>query len=177
MEKINRVVIHHSASSDKTGNPAWGSALEIDKWHKEFGWTGIGYHFSILNGYTNAEDAREGRIWKPLIGQVEVGRRLDLDRWIEANEQGAHVLGYNKDSIGICLIHDDGLEYDQKMFRSLFYLCKFLMKTFPTLYPPCFLGHYELDPINKAKCPGFDMNWFRDLLKNKERWNFWDVFC
>ena len=159
MRKINKIVIHHSASS-------WGSALVIDKWHKEFDppFDCIGYQFVISNGMLHPDT----KPIKSLIGNIEAGR--DIKR------AGAHVKGHNKHSIGICLIHDDGDIYNDKMFRSLFYLCKELMQEF-SISSDNVVGHGELDPENKALCPGFDMIWFRDLLKNKERWNFWDIFC
>ena len=65
------VVIHHSASHDVSAN-------EIDRWHKERGWNGIGYHFVI----------REN-------GAIEMGRA-----W---NQQGAHARGMNRTHLGICI--------------------------------------------------------------------------
>ena len=47
----NRAVIHHTVSG------AWTTVADINKWHKEKGWSGIGYHYVILaNG-----DIKEGR--------------------------------------------------------------------------------------------------------------------
>lgn len=51
----------------------------ITEWHKAKGWSDIGYHFVIRRS-----------------GQIENGR--------PETEQGAHVYGYNKNSIGICMI-------------------------------------------------------------------------
>ena len=45
MRKINKIFIHHSAST-------FGDVEIIDKWHKERGFDEIGYHFVILtNGF------------------------------------------------------------------------------------------------------------------------------
>ena len=65
------VVLHHSASRDVPAN-------EIDRWHKERGWNGIGYHFVVRQN-----------------GDIEPGRELD--------KQGAHDKGRNKTHIGVCL--------------------------------------------------------------------------
>lgn len=163
MKKFNRVVIHHSASE-------WGCAMVIDQWHKSQGWSGIGYHFVILNGFQNYEDYAEKRIWTPLIGSVEVGRPFDLDFWVENNEIGAHALGFNAESLGICLIHDkDG--YSPLMIDSLFKLSRFLIEKFPILTPESFQGHYELEP-KKPSCPSIDMKQFRSKLAKKPFWIF-----
>tara|TARA_R110002049_G_scaffold304427_2_gene499613 strand:- start:3476 stop:3925 length:450 start_codon:yes stop_codon:yes gene_type:complete len=52
---------------------------EIERWHTEKGWRAIGYHRVI------APD-----------GKIAIGRSL----W----EIGAHVLGHNRGTIGICMI-------------------------------------------------------------------------
>lgn len=159
MQKINNIVIHHSASS-------WGNAFAIDKWHKANDWTGIGYHFVILNGYPNSEDYKKRRLWKPLIGQIECGRSLDLDPWIEYNEEGAHCLGFNDTSVGICLVHDKGDKYHYKMMDSLIGLCQFLILQHSELEIDKVYGHYQLNK-NKSYCPGFDVIKFREKLKDE----------
>lgn len=75
MRKINRIIIHCSAT--KEGQPF--TAKDIDLWHKQRGWDGIGYHYVIL-----------------LDGTVQKGRPDDVI--------GAHTVGYNTGSIGICYI-------------------------------------------------------------------------
>src|SRR5512138_2830781 len=90
MEKAQFIIIHCSDSD-------WGSTNEIRKWHLQNGWRDIGYHFVIMNG-------------KPLTtfslpclnGSIDMGRTLDGDNFIEPDEVGAHALGYNDKSIGIC---------------------------------------------------------------------------
>ena len=157
MKKIKRIVVHHSASE-------WGNANEIDHWHKSRGWKEIGYHFVIQNGYPTAEDKIMRRRWNPLIGQIECGRHIDLDDWIEENEIGAHCLSLNKESIGICLIHDKGEKYKLKMLISLSRMCHFLVRHFEELNYNDIIGHYEVDS-KKPNCPGINMPRFRKLLK------------
>ena len=77
MKKVRRIIVHHSESD-------FGSAKQFHDWHRAKGWAGVGYHFVIGNG-SGADD-----------GEVQVGR-LPI-------YQGAHCLGENSDSIGICLV-------------------------------------------------------------------------
>lgn len=56
-----------------------GDAATFHQYHLSKGWSGIGYHYVILKD-----------------GSVEAGRPLTA--------VGAHAYGYNKDSIGICLV-------------------------------------------------------------------------
>lgn len=66
----NRIILHHAAASNC-------SADDVDRWHKNKGWTCIGYHFFVR---------KDGSIYR--------GRREEAI--------GAHAYGYNTDSIGIC---------------------------------------------------------------------------
>ncbi|WP_285658498.1 N-acetylmuramoyl-L-alanine amidase, partial [Helicobacter bizzozeronii] len=75
MRTINKVIIHCSATKEEKDF----CALDIDRWHKERGWKCVGYHYVIK-----------------LDGTIEKGRALA--------DVGAHCVGQNKDSIGICYI-------------------------------------------------------------------------
>ena len=75
MRKINKIIIHCSATRE--GEDI--SAAVIDRWHRDRGWSGIGYHYVVS-----------------LNGNIEYGRPID--------KQGAHVKNHNKGSIGICYI-------------------------------------------------------------------------
>lgn len=153
MKKIKRILIHHSASD-------WGTANIIRQWHLERGWVDIGYHFVIGNGIPTYEDYIEGRRFETMIGQIEYGRPLDADEWLEAEEVGAHAYGFNSDSIGICLIHKSG-QYHPRMLRSLIKLVKELVKKYDIPIQNV-VGHYELDK-NKPMCPSIRM----DILRAK----------
>ena len=88
MREIKSIVIHCSDSE-------WGGVADIDRWHKERGWDGCGYHFVITNGVTKAHDD-----YKPEAdGLIQNGRDVE--------KPGAHVRGHNKYSVGICLIGAD----------------------------------------------------------------------
>lgn len=130
MRNIDKLIIHCSATRECDDSV---NASVIDRWHKDRGWKGCGYHFIVL-----------------IDGTIETGRMID--------KVGAHVKGMNKSSIGICYI--GGLERDGKTPKdtrtpqqkeSLLLLIKTLNKIYPeaTLH-----GHNEFS--NKA-CPSFDV--------------------
>jgi hypothetical protein len=78
---VTEVILHTSATPTgwANGKTAQDVVEEFDRWHKDRGWSGIGYH----------------RIFMP-SGEMGVGRSL----W----DTGAHVRGHNTGTIGICLI-------------------------------------------------------------------------
>lgn len=82
MKTIDALVIHCSAT--RAGQDI--RAADIDKWHKERGFAGIGYNFVI-----------------DLDGTVEVGRPLNRDG-AHCNTAGTSGVAYNKHSIGICYV-------------------------------------------------------------------------
>jgi hypothetical protein len=150
MNNWTNVVIHHSASD-------FGCTRLITEWHKERGWKDIGYHFVILNGrpYSNWKEPI-----RPMVGSIEMGRPLNDDEWVQGNEIGAHCLGFNSNSLGICLVHLTKFYTEQ--IDSLFALCNFIGQKF-NIPVSRFFGHYEKDK-NKPDCPGFDMDLFREAL-------------
>lgn len=75
MRKINKLIIHCSATPE--GRAV--SVSDITRWHRERGFRTIGYHYVIY-----------------LDGSVHAGRPV--------SEEGAHCLGQNRNSIGICYI-------------------------------------------------------------------------
>ena len=76
MNQPTRVILHCSATPDKGD---YIGATQIDEWHRERGWHGIGYHFVIRRS-----------------GVLERGRDEKI--------QGAHTKGHNRDSLGVCFI-------------------------------------------------------------------------
>jgi len=132
MFKPTKIIIHCSDST-------WGNASEIDKWHKERGWTGIGYHYVICNGNATL-------FTKNLDGSVDHGRSLF--------EQGAHCKGHNHDSIGICLIGVD--EFTLAQYKSLKELCERLMEEYGISSDDIY-GHNE---FSDKTCPNFNVDDF-----------------
>lgn len=106
-----KIVIHCSASPHGRGD----DAATIHQWHKARGWSGIGYHYVIL------ED-----------GTRQAGRPEYWD--------GAHVRGHNSNSIGICLI---GIDYfTDEQYSELAALLRELHGRYKGAW---IVGHYELD--------------------------------
>ena len=73
--EIKYLVIHCSDTEDSIDI----GAIEIHKMHLKFGWNGVGYHKIICRN-----------------GEIENGRP---EYWV-----GAHARGFNKISLGVCLI-------------------------------------------------------------------------
>ena len=98
--KTNYIVLHHAAATKAT-------VADIDRWHKEKGWTCIGYHFYV---------DKAGRIFR--------GRPIDTI--------GAHCLGHNNDSIGICAEGNFNVEkMNDKQKQAVIELLKDLVKKYP----------------------------------------------
>ena len=102
------IVVHHTAS-------AIGSAAQIDKWHKDKGWDGLGYDFVIGNG-TGSGD-----------GVVETGYRW-RQQLVGAHVRVSGSTNYmNEHGIGICLVGDfDHTRPSAAQMRSLSRLTSFL---------------------------------------------------
>lgn len=133
-------------------------AAAIDRWHREFGWNGIGYHFVILNHRC------EGKA----DGTVESVRPLD--------RPGAHVKGFNARSIGICCSgHGDQEPLTFAQGVALIRLLRELMERYG-ISAGNILGHYEINRLvekgnlkaeyrTSKTCPGrmVDMGMIRNL--------------
>ena len=151
MNKIENLIFHCSDST-------WGDVDVIRKWHvKDRGWRDIGYNGVILNGYRkNSKDFNSKE-----VGEFEKGRGLDLDIYVNTDERGAHVLGYNKNSIGICLIGKD--KFSVKQFETAIYFARLFKRVNREI---SIRGHYEMPTANGKTCPNFDMDLFRNLVNN-----------
>ena len=132
--KEKLLVIHCSDSR-------FGNACLIDSWHRTRGWSGIGYHWVICNGKIASGDSYSALY----DGLLESGRTY--------NRVGAHVKGYNEDSIGVCLICESGI-FTEKQFETLRKVID-IHKYHKVVF------HSDLDPM-KPKCPGLTMN---DLVR------------
>jgi hypothetical protein len=156
MAKLTNIIVHCSDSE-------FGSAAEIRRWHLENGWKDIGYHFVILNGNILSKTKNRTGLYVPSMdGNIEIGRTLDGDSLISGNEIGAHALGYNDKSIGICLI---GIKtFTPKQMVSLINLLNDL-RTIYRLSIGSILGHYEVSA--GRSCPNFNVPELRRLLETQ----------
>lgn len=161
---MKRIVIHHSAS-------AFGTAVMIDDWHRHRTppFRAIGYHAVIENGFPTKNHFETGERWKLLNGMISSGRAIDADDVIEENEVGAHALGFNKDSLGVCLIGNR--EFTKQAIISLVKLIRLWVVNFKidvseAAIGETIVGHGEL-PGASTECPCLDMTIVRRLVLNK----------
>lgn len=143
VREIRQIVLHHSVST-------FGTALMIDSWHRDRGWSEIGYHYVIRNGYETARSIYNAK----QDGFVEDGR--------DVATVGAHVWGQNAHSIGICLI-GDGAFTEMQFLRTLLFVQSLLEEY--GLSVKDVAGHGELAA---TECPGFTMSLFRAALYLRE---------
>lgn len=110
----------------------FGDVVTIRRWHKERGFRDIGYHFVILPD-----------------GTIETGRSI-LD-------VGAHAKGYNRHSIGTCLIGKKIFtDAQQVALKALDKAVRLFFGEVETL------GHCDLFGVSKT-CPNFDVRKFFKL--------------
>lgn len=111
MRKINRIYVHCSASE-------WGNVPELDRWHRERGFSQIGYHWVILNQFPTYRAYKDCKAFKITDGQIMPGRLEEL--------AGAHVSGANSDSLGICLVGNEAFSHAQveSLLRLLVEKCQ-----------------------------------------------------
>lgn len=144
MREINLIVVHCSATPQNMDI----GAEEIRQWHKDKGWSDIGYHYVIRRN-----------------GVIEHGRDLDHDGNVD-EEVGAHAAGFNSNSLGICLIGgtdaDDRDKAEANFTRNQYMALNALLLELCSLYTiprRNVLGHRDLPGVKKA-CPCFDVQAF-----------------
>lgn len=137
MRKIDKIILHCTATPE--GRTV--TVKDVDSWHRERGFNGIGYHYLIgLNG----------EVWKGRDEQVI----------------GAHCTGQNSNSIGVCYVggvaKDGKTAKDTRTDKQKESLIK-IVNDLKAKYPGATIhGHYEF--ANKA-CPSFNV---KDELKSFE---------
>lgn len=129
MRKIDKIIIHCSATPEGRDY----TVADIDRWHKQRGWNGIGYHYVIYRD-----------------GSVHTGRKVET--------MGAHCTGQNANSIGICYIGglaENGKTPKDTRTPAQKTALRNLVERLKTEYPTATIhGHREF--ANKA-CPCFDV--------------------
>jgi len=129
MRAIQKIIIHCAATIEGK----FYNAKDIDKWHLQKGWSGIGYHYVIL-----------------IDGTIEKGRAIE--------RIGAHTKGHNSTSIGICYIGGLGVDRKAKDTRTDKQIASMLglLDKLKNDYPGATIhGHNEF--ANKA-CPSFNVS-------------------
>lgn len=142
MRKIDYIVVHCTATPEGKDF----KAKDIDKWHKQRGWKGIGYHYVI-----------------DLDGTIEKGRKEE--------EIGSHVAGYNKNSIGVVYVgglDKNGNPKDTRTEAQKEALWKLLTELL-CKYPSAIIkGHRDFPNVSKA-CPCFDAMKEYSVINLKEK--------
>lgn len=127
MRRIDEIIVHCTATPQGMAV----SVSDIDRWHRQRGFAGIGYHFVVY-----------------LDGTVHTGRPID--------RAGAHCKGHNAHSIGVCYVGGldvQGCSMDTRTPQQKIAL-HVLMVALKTQYPNAKVyGHRRF--ANKA-CPCFD---------------------
>jgi|DEB0MinimDraft_3_1074331.scaffolds.fasta_scaffold50350_1 N-acetyl-anhydromuramyl-L-alanine amidase AmpD len=137
---VDTIVVHHSASGS-----AVTTVEKIDQWHKQRGWSEIGYHFVV---YPN--------------GSIHKGRNI--------NKTGAHCKNHNTGSIGICVVGNFevepvtepqkfGIEGTLGLFGKIEELLIEYNLTWNDVY-----GHRDL---GNSTCPGESL--YKALVEHKQK--------
>lgn len=115
-----RIILHHSEAKKC-------SVYDIDRWHRENGWAGIGYHYLVRKD-----------------GKVYTGR----PSWA----LGAHTLGHNEGSIGVCFEGNFMVEnMDETQIKAGAELVNYLVKLHGLTKEKDVYKHKD---FNATDCPG-----------------------
>ena len=118
----DEVILHHAEASSAT---VW----DINQWHLDNGWVGIGYHYYIR---------KDGSIYR---GRPE---------WAV----GAHATGHNDRSIGICC---EGAYMTETMPAAQLLSLKALIRDIMERYGEMPLRRHR--DVNSTDCPGDNFPW------------------
>ena len=140
VRKIEKIIIHCSDSK-------FGTPKVINAWHVERGFSEIGYHYVIGNGYMG----NSKKYYEDYDGFIDDGR--------DVKKIGSHCKGQNSHSIGVCLIGKES--FTEQQFRSLETLIYALMEEY-NLGEDDVWAHYEFD--DSKTCPCFNVReWLNSL--------------
>ena len=120
--KTDEVILHHAEASSAT---VW----DINQWHLDNGWVGIGYHYYIR---------KDGSIYR---GRPE---------WAV----GAHATGHNDRSIGICC---EGAYMTETMPAAQLASLKALLRDIMERYGTMPIRRHR--DVNSTSCPGDNFPW------------------
>lgn len=134
MRKINEIILHCSATPEGKNY----KMKDIDLWHRQRGFTSVGYHFVV-----------------DLDGTIEDGRDIE--------KIGSHCLNHNSNSIGICYIGGCDKQMNAKDTRTQAQKDALLDLVFLLLQH----YHLSLNQVHchneyaKKACPSFTIDSFR----------------
>lgn len=132
MRNIRKIILHSTATP--AGREV--TVADVDRWHRDLGYDGIGYHYLI-----------------GLDGTVHAGRPLE--------KAGAHCRGHNSDSIGIAYAGGtkaDGVTAADTRTAAQRQAMHALVDKLRAQYPSARLYcHRDLRP---TQCPSFSLDEF-----------------
>ena len=139
--KTDEVILHHAEASNAT---VW----DINQWHLDNGWVGIGYHYYIR---------KDGSIYR---GRPE---------WAV----GAHATGHNDRSIGICC---EGAYMTETMPAAQLASLKALLRDIMGRYGTLALKRHR--DVNSTSCPGDNFPWAeaQDYMKEDDQMLSYEQF-
>ena len=135
---VKKLVMHHSASKKSTTTKS-----DIDEWHKQRGFSQIGYHKVVESN-----------------GKIVSGR--------SEKRQGAHAKGTNHNSLGVCVVGDFENETPsaaqiRSVVKVLVEWCKKYKLTSTDIY-----GHKNVPgATTKTSCPGEHLASLLPRIKRK----------
>lgn len=121
---VKRIICHNADASTC-------SIQDIDRWHKNNGWAGCGYHFLVR---------KDGSIYR--------GRPED--------KLGAHTSNYNTGSLGICF---EGKYNTEEMPEAQLKAGQELIKYLLNKYKLNKSNVYKHKDFNNTDCPGHNFPW------------------
>ncbi len=170
---INTIVIHCAASVNGVSLARLGQSCTLE---------GIGKTAAqVINGWHRNRGFNRTPTWRrnfnTQLGHVGYHYVIDTDGVTETcrhrDEQGAHALGHNLNSLGICIVGTD------KFSRTQWLALRELVRSLLELYPNARVcGHRDLSPDANGDgkvtpnewcktCPGFDVtDWW--LMKSMQ---------
>lgn len=128
MRDIKKIIVHSTATPEGRHH----TVADIDKWHRQRGFNGIGYHYVVY-----------------LDGSVHEGR--------DVSRIGAHTSGHNATSIGVCYVGGVDAVGEPKDTRTpeQRHALRKLIDELRAKYPGATLhGHRD---FAATACPSFDV--------------------
>lgn len=140
-KRIKRIIVHWSVTPKHFG------VKDIRRMHLARGFRDIGYHRVILYPSSSPGQTQKPINWYDLVKQ---GRDLDLDGYIQENEIAAAAIGFNSDSVMICIIGSPDYLLHPLQEKALWNTLDVLTKRFGLTRKQVF-GHRD---VNATQCPG-----------------------
>ena len=133
---INTIIVHCTATEEGRDF----TAHDVDRWHRQQGWSMIGYHYLIR-----------------LDGTIELGREL--------SEAGAHCRGHNTDSIGIAYVGglDGNGECKDTRTTEQKHSLRALLQVLKSIWPDAEIcGHRDKSPDLNGDGQITSTEWLKD---------------